>query len=320
MGLRLQRFEVVAVIVASLIVGVSALIVRWRLDSVGVSAACWDEWFGTGPSNATPVCIAPVETFLGINEGEGGKVMAAMAILPLFAGVFLGVPVIAREIEGRTAPTVWALAASRPRWLAGRLLPLVVLLVVALGFLAIASELLWRSREPWGAIPRFGDVGLHGPSVIARGVGTFGFALLVGAVAGRTLPAVIAGVVLCLVLFVGWQTAFVAWGDIAAELRPTPPDLANYDAVFPGGMNMSEGYLNTDGRFLYDWEAVELAPAGADPYVWLSDPDNGWTRMMQGVPGTAYPRWALIETVGFGAIGLLGIALTFPVVERRRPQ
>lgn len=320
LGLRLQRFEVVVTVIAALIVGSSALIVRWRLDSVGVPTACWDEWFGMGPTTATSGCSARVETFLGINEGEGGKVMAAMAILPLFAGVFLGVPVVAREIEGRTAPTVWTLAASRARWLAGRLLPMLVLLVVALGFLALASDVLWRSREPWEVIPRFGDVGLHGPSVIARGVGTFGFALLVGAVAGRTLPAVIAGVVLCFVLYAGWQIAFAAWGSTAAELRPIPPDLQNYDDLFPGGTSMSEGFLSADGRFLYDWEAFELAPPNVDQYAWLINPDNGFTPVMRGIPGTAYPQWALIETVGFGAIGLLGIVLAFPVVDRRRPM
>ena len=39
-----------------------------------------------------------------------------------------------------------------------------------------------------------------------------------------------------------------------------------------------------------------------------------------GVPGSAYPKWVLIETVGFGAVGLVGLGLVFVVVDRRRPQ
>jgi hypothetical protein len=320
-GLRLQRFEVIAVVVAALIVGLSAVIVRWRLDSIGVPMSCWDEWFsGSGPVSET-ACSGLAQSFLGINEEEGGKVMAAMAILPLFAGLFLGVPVVAREIEDRTAATAWALAGSRARWLGGRLLPLVVLTVITLAFLAVASELLWQGREPWGVFPNFRDVGLHGPGLIARGIATLGLALLVGAILGRVLPAVIVGVVLCFMLFVGWQMAFAAWGNTAAVERPMSYASENIEEAFPGGTMMSTGFRTPDGRFIYDWEAVELAPSGVDPYEWLfgSAADDGYVPVMRGIPGTAYAQWALIETVGFGAIGLASFALAFPVVDRRRP-
>jgi ABC-type transport system involved in multi-copper enzyme maturation permease subunit len=321
LALRLQRFEVIAVVLVTAVVGVSALIVRWRLDSVGVPTGCWDQWFGSGPTGPSADCNVLVGAFLGTNEQEAGKVMAAMAILPLFAGVFLGVPIVAREIEGRTAPTVWALAASRPRWLAGRLLPMLVVLVLALGFVAVASEILWLGREPWGFVPRFGDVGLHGPGVVARALATFGLALLAGALIGRVLPAVIVGVMLCLVLLLGWGLAVTAWGDAVAEVHQVPAD-QNLDAAFPGGTAMSTGFVTPDGRFLYDWEAEELAPPGVDPYEWLSGAAlaEGYRPAIRGIPGTAYPTWSLIETVGFGAIGLLAIALAFPVTDRRRPS
>ena len=59
-----------------------------------------------------------------------------------------------------------------------------------------------------------------------------------------------------------------------------------------------------------------------DPYEWLSyGPANGGPQMVQmGVPGSSYPTWVLIETVGFGLIGIVAIALAFPVVARRRPM
>ena len=59
LALRLQRFEVVAVIVAALVIGVSALVVRLRLDSVGVPSTCWDQWFGQGQlTQPTVACTA----------------------------------------------------------------------------------------------------------------------------------------------------------------------------------------------------------------------------------------------------------------------
>jgi hypothetical protein len=39
-----------------------------------------------------------------------------------------------------------------------------------------------------------------------------------------------------------------------------------------------------------------------------------------GVPGSSYQTWALIETAGFGLIGIVAIAVLFPVVARRRPM
>lgn len=319
LGLRLQRFEVIAALVATGVVGLSALIVRWRLGAIAVPSECWDQWFSSSGA-VTDECTVLVQAFLGTDEEEAGKVMAGMAVLPLFVGLFLGLPIVAREIEGRTAPTIWALAASRTRWLFGRLLPMLLLLLLTLGFLAVASELLWQVREPWSPLPRFGDVGLHGPGIVARGLATFGLALLAGAVTGRVLPAVIVGVALCFVLMAGWGLAFSAWGVSAAEFR-SPPASGNMDDVFPGGTAISDGWLLPDGRFLYDYEAVTLAPSDVDPYEWLEGPatEAGFQRMMRGLPGTAYPTWSLIETIGFSAIGLVALVLAFQVTERRRP-
>jgi hypothetical protein len=132
---------------------------------------------------------------------------------------------------------------------------------------------------------------------------------------------VIVGVVLCFVLFVGWQIAFAAWGEAVAEVLPMSNASENIEEAFPGGTSMSQGVLTPDGQFIYDWEAVDLAPPGVDPYEWLfgSAVDEGYVPVMRGIPGTAYAQWTLLETVGFGVIGLASIAVAFPVVDRRRP-
>jgi hypothetical protein len=211
-GLRLQRFELAAVALAVTVLAVSALVVRARLDGIGVTPACWASWFG-GPGNGTPgICTpegpaGPAQTFLEINESEAGKVMAAMALLPLAVGLFLGVGLVAREIEGGTAPTVWALARSRSHWLAGRLLAPVTIVVLLLAALAISSDVLWAGREPWSPALRFGDAGLHGPVIVAKGLAALGLAMLAGAVVGRMLPAVIVAAALAVVLYLGGEVA-----------------------------------------------------------------------------------------------------------------
>ena len=79
-GLRLGRFELVAAVIAVAVLTVSALVVRARLDAIGVTPACWDAWFGVlnlEGGICTPLGPdSPAKAFLEINEYEAGKVMA----------------------------------------------------------------------------------------------------------------------------------------------------------------------------------------------------------------------------------------------------
>jgi hypothetical protein len=282
------------------------------------------QWFGQGlegpATQQSDTCTAVARAFLSINEDEAGKVMAAMAILPLFIGLFLGVPIVAREIESGTAPTVWALVGDRRRWLVGRLIPILAVLVVSLGFLAVASEVLWAGRAPWEPLPNMSDIGLHGPGILAKGLAVFGLALLAGAIIGRTLPAVLVGVVLCFLLYTVGGIAQDAWTRAEAQKHITT-STESPEVLFPGGTFFGQAWVGPDGQLIFDSQvAAALAPPGVDPYEWLSyGPANGGLETVQtGVPGSAYPTWMVIETVGFGLIGIAAIALVFPVIGRRR--
>jgi hypothetical protein len=321
-ALRLQRFEVIATILAAGVLAVSALIVRSRLDAIGVPSSCWDAWFTSDGLPITPACNAVADQFLGINEYEAGKVMASMALLPLALGVFLGVPLVAREIENGTAPTVWTLAASRARWFAGRLLPILVVLVVMMSLLAIASDILWAGREPWSPVPGFGDAGLHGPIAIGKALASFGIAVLLGAIFGRVLPAVIVGALLAVALFIGWGIGFQWWQVAEAanhriSVDPSKEE-SNLETLFPGAGYAVERVRLPDGSYVYPWEAEVLAPAGTeDPYNWVFET---FPRVIEGVPGSMYPTWSAIETAAFSLIGIGALLVAFPVVGRRRPM
>lgn len=320
LAFRLQRFEILAVAIMVVVLVISAVLVRNRLDAAVVTPECWLVWFGQGPFGSA-ACEAPVQAFLAINEEEAGKVMAAMALLPLAVGLFLGVPLVAREIEAGTAPTVWFLAGSRSRWLLGRMVPVVVILLLLLGGLTIATEFLWSGREPWSPALRFGDAGLHGPVIVAKGLAAFGLALLVGAVLGRLLPAVIIGAALCLVLYLGAEMAINIWlrdESLRHAVVVDPQKSGGDQSNFPGGTYFSQQWQSPDGTLLEQEEALQRVPAGVtDPYAWLYD---NLKTVMTGVPGTAYPEWSRMETTGFALIGVGALLLAFPVVSRRRPQ
>jgi hypothetical protein len=313
---RLQRFELVAAAIVAGVLAVSAILVRARLDAIGVTPDCWDAWFNA-PGTGVGACEGPVRAFLGINEEEAGKVMASMALLPLAIGVFLGVPIVAREIEGGTAPAIWALARSRSRWLAGRLVPPVVVAVALLGALAAGSEVLWSGREPWSPAVRFGDAGLHGPVVVAKGLATMGLGVLAGAVIGRTLPAVIVAAILAVGLYMGAGTAQGIWMLNESQRHAVELGRDNQDTeVFPGGTHFWQAWRTADGRVLDHDAAAALAPEGADPWAWM---EENLTPVMMGVPGSEYPTWQRIETTGFVLVGLAGFLGAFVVVARRRP-
>jgi ABC-type transport system involved in multi-copper enzyme maturation permease subunit len=324
LAFRVQRFEIVAMAIAVAVIGVSALIVRSRLDAVAVPAECWPIWFGsTGSASG---CREPVTAFLTINEEEGGKVMAVMAFLPLAVGLFLGVPLVGREIEAGTAPTVWALSASRTRWLSGRLLPLLAMTVLLLGALTVAVEILWVARNPWAGTVRFDDAGLHGPVVVAKGVAMLGIAVLAGAVLGRVLPAVIVSTALAIGLLVGGGFALGAWLTSEAPkhvIAIDPGSSADQSLLYVGGTHFSTRWRTPDGELLTDEEALTRVPGEHDPaeydqaaYDWLYE---NFEQVMIGVPGSRFPEWSLIETVGFGVIGVGTLLAAFPVINRRRP-
>jgi hypothetical protein len=149
-----------------------------------------------------PLECAHTEEFLFINEEFGGKIMAAMAIVPFVTGALLGVLVVAREIEQRTATLPWSLSGSRTRWLLRAALPLAALLLLLLTFLAFAATFLEAARTP-GSDPAasLNDYGLRGPLIVFRGLLAFAIGVLTGALLGRVLPALIVAAVACILAF-----------------------------------------------------------------------------------------------------------------------
>jgi ABC-type transport system involved in multi-copper enzyme maturation permease subunit len=204
LAVRIQRFEVWSSVLLVAVVSVTALIVRARLDGVGGPVECLTPWLFPDVVYDATRCFPIMAAFLQIRDEEAGLVMTAMAVLPLVVGLLLGAGLVGGEIEGGTAPTVWALAGSRRRWLTGRLVPMLLILFAVLAFAAIASEMLAAAMVPWQfGRPSFDNAGLHGPGVVARGLAAFGLALAVGAWSGRMLPTILLSSLLALLLAIG---------------------------------------------------------------------------------------------------------------------
>ncbi len=313
MAVRIQRFEVWSCVLLVAVVGITALIIRARLDAVGAPVECLTPWIFENLVYDAARCDPLSEAFFRIQRDEAGLVMTAMNALPLVVGLLLGVGLVGREIEGGTAATVWALAGSRRRWLLGRLLPILVILVAVLAFAAVATELLAAARVPWQfGRPSFDDAGLHGPGVVARGLAAFGLALAVGAWSGRMLPTILLSALLALFLSVGGHVLLERWVEANAHEIAVP---SWFNGEYDGGKFTGQFYRLPDGSEVSSFDIGALAPPGVDPDAWVA----GLHVVAVGVHSPDYPGWVATEIAAFGAFGLAWLAATFAIVERRRP-
>ncbi len=313
--LKQHRFEVGASSIGAILLGVAALWVNSKLVGLNVPAGCFDAWLGTAGSPGAG-CDAPVRAFLEINEAEAGKVFAAMAVLPFAVGLLGGVTLVGRELEARTAQTAWALAASRRRWLGRQLWPILLVLGASVSFAAVGASVLEATRGPFVSYV-FSDLGLYGPIVVARAFAALGLGLVAGAVLGRTLPALIVGAVLSMVLLASAGLAREAW------VRTQPfvvLDQETTNAPSFDGLTFEQAWRTPGGAVIREPEAMGLggASGSADPYQWLLD--HGYAIVDLGITGESARGWEPIEVGGFVLIGLALVAGTVAIVDRRRPM
>jgi len=309
--LKQHRFEVWAGAVASILLGAAALWVTSRLAAVNVPAACFDAFRNSGQVGAP--CSNLITDFFSISE-DAGNVFFGMTFVPLAAGLLAGVTLVGRELEARTAQTAWGLAASRRRWFARQLWPILLVLGVTVGFAAFAAStleatraadltLIWRSH------------GLHGPLVVARAFAALGVGLVLGAAMGRTLPAFAVGAVLSFGLLMSSEAARAAWA--AAQPRAIV-DEAAIDGV--DALIFERAWRAPDGTLLTDAQVLALVPEdeSLEPGQWLVG--RGYEPLRLGITTETARGWVPVEIAGFGALGLGLVLGTVLVVDRRRPR
>jgi hypothetical protein len=283
LAFRIQRFEIVAGAILVVVVGITALIIRSRLGGVGAPVECLTPWIFDYVGYDAARCEPLRDAFLRIKWEEADRLLGIMHAVPPVAGLMLGVGLVGREIEGGTAPAVWALAGSRRSWLTGRLVPILVALFGILAFAAVTSEVLAQAAQPWlSGRPAFDGAGLRSVEAIPRGLACFGLALAVGAWSGRMLPTIVLSSLVALFLVPGGWLLFEAWFNANAHAVAVPPW---FNGEYDGGRFRGSG---------------------------------GWPTAF-GVVSADYPAWLATQVLAFGSVGLAFIASTYAIVERRRP-
>lgn len=130
-----------------------------------------------------------------------------LPLLPLVPAVFFGAPLLPREYEQRTHLFAWTQSSSPVRWLWSKLLILGGLVLLSFGLLAYVTT-WWGfiqdsiAESPWDTFL------IRGSVFVADALFCLAFAVMIGALLRRTLPAMALSLLLLLFLQGGLASGY----------------------------------------------------------------------------------------------------------------
>ena len=225
----------------------------------------------------------------------------------------LGVPILTREIEHKTAMIAWPLAGSRLKWLAWRLVPLLVVAVALVAVMGFAADQLTQAYFPHDDIG-FYLHGSRGISLVTRAALMLMAAVLVGSLIGRLLPALLVGIVAA----VGISSAT----DVLQRSWVEPTELTQAESPASGGFPLITGleFRAPDGSLMNDVEVQRLYETVYAEHGESADPALLPREVYYGVAVSRYSDVLVRESAAIGVATLLVGALAVVVVRRRRPE
>jgi hypothetical protein len=313
LALAPHRFAIAWVALACLVTAAAALGLAAWLARFPAPPGCLDL-----DVRYTPPCTGYADA-LGASHDWGGPLIGLLTGLPFLAGLVLGVPLVAAEVENRTAQLAWWLDPSRWRWLLVRVVVIGALLAGLLALPALAGEVLARNL-----VPRFEaetivahDLGSRGAVLVGRGILTFALAIFVGLVIGRVLPGLVAGGLAAVVLA-------VVLGEAAWLALPTPepllPQPDRYHVDMSASPGISDMYVDRDGAFFTAEQIVAAAPAepGTPEFMAWYDA-RGFASAIVGIPGERLWVVPARELVGSLAATCALVGVSAWAIRPRRP-
>ncbi len=308
-GWQIQRFELVTVLLLGAAAAAAAAYVALRLAEIAPPADCLLDYVESGGVPRRD--CAPVRPFLSLRQDLSGKVLGPMVVLPIFLGLIPGASLVAGEIEHRTAQLSWMLMPLRRRWLLTRLVPVLLVVLLSSAVAALAAEVLVGEVVPW-LDPRssFTDYGARGPAFVVRSVAFASIGLLLGAVVGRQIPALVVSVVACIALLV-----------VLMMSRPFgEPVVVSPGFQYPeGSLGVGGGYLAEDGSVLDYEQAIDRMPSSMSEQQRMDQLEETFEPAVLTVPGERLLAVELRESIVLLVISGIAIAATMVVIQRRRP-
>jgi hypothetical protein len=299
---RIQRFESTVVIGAAVLSVVVSAIVIALYNAGGYGRCMTDDALAS-----TSFCQASIGVFLNRIARIS---LSIVPVFPVVAGLLVGGPIVAKELETGTARLAWSLAPSRLQWFGQRVLPLLAVALLAglaIGFTADALTHLLSPSINLDAT--FAGFRARGLLVAVEALLVASIALALGAILGRTVPTIVLSLVL--VFAIG-----IAVDKVEREL------LTN-EAVIGDGFSFNDANLAIDNRLrmpdgtIVTWEQLNtLYPQYANGW----DETSGITNVTLYIPGERYHDIERRESAALAGIALLFVGMAAVAVVRRRPR
>jgi ABC-2 family transporter protein len=280
-----------------------------RLDACGTAASC----------------VASLQTFSD-HFGWLDYGIYWMLLLPAMVGVFIGAPLVARELENGTFRFVWLQGVTRTQWFLAKVVALVAgCLLAAAGLSAIISWALQPLVRAEGLllvttmnplVPPLFD--LSGVALLAATLLALSLGILAGAMTRRTVVAMFITLVLFAIVRVPVTLArphfaapLVATGQVGMSgNRPELP---------PGSLVLKEGFMDAHGG-TYDLlgEATPCAShlnSEADAQQCFRD--IGLRTYAQYQPPDRYWLFQGLESGIYGGVSFVALLASLWIVRRR---
>lgn len=225
----------------------------------------------------------------------------------ILAGLLVGVTIVGREVETRTAMMAWTLSPSRIRWLVPRVAAAAAAIVVLAAAAGLSLDTLYARLGP--GVPlgaNLHDYELRGWLVPARALGAFAIGTLAGAVVGRSLQAFIIAILAAVVALGG---PYLAANSLNAA-DATPMSIGLGDLFYVDRVVLKD---RTTGEIL-DEDAASLRLPLDDPAF-----DDRFEALQYGIDGSNAPVVVGREVAIYLLVALALLGLTARVTNRRRP-
>jgi hypothetical protein len=251
-------------------------------------------------------------------ESQFGSAIRAtryLSLLPALVGLFIGAPLLTRELEHGTHRLIWTQTITRRRWLVEK----TALLSLAIALVALAlSEIVTWWRHPFDVLQgRMSPTGFDVEGIVLTSTAIFSFALgvLAGAVLKRTIPAM--SVTLATFLAVRLPVSQFLRQHFQQPLHETVSGLV--PQAHAGDWVLSNTLVDSVGRTITSSReelAIEHAQrAGIDASSYIAS--LGWKRSVTYQPSGRFWSFQLIETGIFLGLAVLCVAAALWIVRRR---
>jgi len=299
---RIQRFESTVVIGAAVLsVAVSAIVIA-LYNAGGYGRCMTDEALAS-----TTFCQASIGVWLNRIARVS---LSIVPVFPVIAGLLAGGPIVAKELESGTARLAWSLAPSRLQWFGQRVLPLLVMTLLAGLAIGMTADALMHLMQPSMNLDA-SFVGFRGRGLLVaiEALLVASVALSFGAILGRTIPTIVLSLVLVFA--------------IGMAVDKVERELLTNEAVLGVDFSFNEENLYIDSRLrmpdgtIVTWDQLNtLYPQYANGW----DETSGITDVTLYIPGERYHDVERREASALGGIALLFVGLAAVAVVRRRPR